>query len=139
MIWIHRSYASLLVCAVHTDTYHVKVEHLRGATLEPIAGRQRQGVPAFALLPPRPHAGADPGFLRGGGPKFEIMRTKYWYVMVTNSDVMRGGGVGGGRYREGRVFPSLLRETRKLWHFVPLLEKEDDSLYRSRLLTFVWI
>ena len=34
----------------------------------------------------------------GGGPKFEIMRAKYWYVMVTNSDVMRGGGgsVQGG-------------------------------------------
>ena len=43
------------------------------------------------------YAGADPGFLRGGGPKFEIMRAKYWYVMVTNSDVMRGGGVGAGR------------------------------------------
>ena len=43
-------------------------------------------------------AGADPGFLRGGGAKFEIMRAKYWYVMVTNSDVMRGGGgVGAGR------------------------------------------
>ena len=35
------------------------------------------------------------------------MRAKYWYVMVTNSDVMRGGG---GRCREGRVPPSLLRE-----------------------------
>ena len=33
----------------------------------------------------------------GGGPKFEILRAKYWYVMVTNSNVMRGGGVGAGR------------------------------------------
>ena len=30
------------------------------------------------------HAGADPGFFRGGGgAKSEIMRGKYWYVMVT--------------------------------------------------------
>ena len=49
-------------------------------------------------------------FLGGGGPKFEIMRAKNWNVMVTSSDVMRGGGgVGAGR---GEFPPSLLLETR---------------------------
>ena len=48
--------------------------------------------------------GADPGFLRGGGPKFHIMRAKYWYVMVTNSDVMRGRGVGATRNAEALTF-----------------------------------
>ena len=39
------------------------------------------------------HAGADPGFLRGGG-QFEIMRAKYWYVIVTPAVEKRlGGGV----------------------------------------------
>ena len=48
---------------------------------------------------PIPRPGADPGFLRGGGgggQKFEIMRAKNWNVMVTSSDVMRGGWVQGG-------------------------------------------
>ena len=33
----------------------------------------------------------------------------------------------------------LSRVARKLWRFIKLLENEDDSLYRSRLLILVWI
>ena len=36
------------------------------------------------------------------------------------------------------VFP-LPRKARKLLRFIKSLEKEDDSLYRSRLLILVWI
>ena len=67
-------------------------------------------------------------FLGGGGPKFEIMRAKYWYVMVTNSDVMRGGGSVQG----GASFPLPPPWRRKFWRFIKLLQKEDDSLYRSQ-------
>ena len=35
--------------------------------------------------------------------------------------------------------PPLPREARKLWRFIKLLWKEDDLLYRSLLLIFVWI
>ena len=31
------------------------------------------------------------------------------------------------------------RVARKLWRFIRLLKKEDDSMYHSRLLILVWI
>ena len=43
--------------------------------------------------------GADPGFLRGG-PKFEIMRAKLWYVTVTSSGVMSKNVEGGGQLKK---------------------------------------
>ena len=46
---------------------------------------------------------------------------------------------GGWVQGVGAPPPPLSREARKLWRFIKLLEKEDDSLDRSRLLILVWI
>ena len=69
----------------------------------------------------------------GGRPKFEIMRAKYWYVMVTNSDVMRGGG---GRLQGrggGRVSPSQALT----FHYI-IIEKRRFVVPFSKII-LVWI